>query len=352
MNIIGKITGIKYKVLLTEELTEIHRQNFDINEAPSACLFTNHKQAFAISKWVSPKRTRSCCRQNTIFNMIKSPLRYPGGKSRSVNVIAALIPDFEEFREPFLGGGSVFVYAKQRFPDKKFWVNDLYLELFKFWEMTQKNVELLIEKIYEWRNLFPIGKELHKFLNENIENFNDLERAAAFFIYNRITFSGTSLSGGFSEGAFSGRFTESSIQRLPPFAQVINGSKITNLDYEELLTQAGEKVFIFLDPPYYSATKSALYGKNGSMHKSFDHKKFANNMKNCTHKWLITYDDSEYIRDLFSFANIMPWELMYGMRNITATSDQKGKELFISNYLQELPETQPLTLFEANMEYK
>ncbi len=277
--------------------------------------------------------------------MIKSPLRYPGGKSRSVDLISTIIPEFDEFREPFLGGGSIFIYTKQRFPNKKFWVNDLYFELFKFWEMTQKNVDALIDKIYEWRNQFPIGKELHKFLNDNLAGFNDLERGAAFFIYNRITFSGTSLSGGFSEGAFTGRFTESSIQRLNQFAKVINGSTITNLDYEELVKREGENVFIFLDPPYYSATKSALYGKNGNMHKSFDHKKFADNMKNCKHKWLITYDDSKYIRELFSFANIMPWELMYGMRNVIEGSDQKGKELFISNYLERLPETQQLNLF-------
>lgn len=283
--------------------------------------------------------------------MIKSPLRYPGGKSRSVDLISTIIPEFDEFREPFLGGGSIFIYAKQRFPNKTFWINDLYFELYKFWEMTQKDVDALIDKIYEWRNQFPIGKELHKFLNENLSTFNDLERGAAFFIYNRITFSGTSLSGGFSEHAFTGRFTESSIQRLNQFAKVINGSTITNLDYEELVKKDGENVFIFLDPPYYSATKSALYGKNGNMHKSFDHVKFADDMKNCKHKWLITYDDSEYIRELFSFANIIPWELMYGMRNVTAGADQKGKELFISNYLEALPEQQQLTLFEPTEKY-
>ncbi|MDR1846609.1 MAG: hypothetical protein LBR17_00610, partial [Bacteroidales bacterium] len=79
-------------------------------------------------------------------------------------------------------------------------------------------------------------------------------------------------------------------------------------------------------------TKSALYGKNGNLHKSFDHERFANVMKNCKHKWLITYDDSEYIRDLFSFANIQSWNLTYGMRNLTEHSNQKGNELFITNY--------------------
>ena len=286
--------------------------------------------------------------------MIKSPLRYPGGKSRAVKLISNLLPEFDEFREPFLGGGSLFIYAKQRFPSKKFWINDLYFELYKFWEMTQKDVDALIDQIYEWKNRFPVGKELHKFLNENLDGFNDMERAAAFFIYNRITFSGTSLSGGFSDGAFKGRFTESSIQRLNEFAQVINGSKITNFDYEELLNKDGENVFIFLDPPYYSATKSALYGKNGDMHKSFDHERFAENMRNCKHNWLITYDDSTFIRNLFSFANIIPWTLTYGIRNINDDSDQNGKEIFISNYLtiEKVPEKDgQLSLFAPKEKY-
>ena len=264
--------------------------------------------------------------------MIKSPLRYPGGKSRAIDTIAKLIPDFEEFREPFLGGGSVFVYIKQRYPNKKFWINDLYFELYKFWLMVQKDIDTLVDKIYDWRNTYPIGKELYQFLNQNMNDFNDLERAAAFFIYNRITFSGTTLSGGYSEGAFTGRFTESSIKRLNQLAKVVNGSTITNFDYEEVIQKEGDNVFIFLDPPYYSATKSALYGKNGNLHKSFDHKRFAENMKSCKHKWLITYDDSEYVRELFSFAKITPWNLTYGMRNITENSDPIGKELFISNY--------------------
>lgn len=277
--------------------------------------------------------------------MIKSPLRYPGGKSRAIELIAKLVPEFDEYREPFLGGGSLFVYLKQRFPNKKFWINDLYFELFKFWEVAQKDVDALIDKIYEWRKRFPNGKELHQFLNSNLKGFNDLERAAAFFIYNRITFSGTSLSGGYSEHAFTGRFTESSIQRLRPFSKILKNVLITNLDYEELVKAEGENVFIFLDPPYYSASKSALYGKNGNLHKSFDHIRFAETMRNCRHKWLITYDDSKYIRELFSYANIISWDLTYGMRNVTKKSNQMGKELFISNYLKCMPKNEQLSLF-------
>ena len=59
---------------------------------------------------------------------------------------------------------------------------------------------------------------------------------------------------------------------------------------------------------------------------------FAKAMRNCPHRWLITYDDSPYIRELFEFANIVEWELQYGMNNYKQGKADKGKELFIKNY--------------------
>jgi DNA adenine methylase len=145
--------------------------------------------------------------------------------------------------------------------------------------MCKNDVEAVIQKVYEWRKQFKDGKDLHRFLTSNRSTFNDVETAAAFFILNRMTFSGTSESGGYSEQAFQGRFTESSIHRLRAFAEVIKGTKITNDDFQKVVEQEGKNVFLFLDPPYYSATKSALYGKNGNLHKHFDHVRFAETMK-------------------------------------------------------------------------
>ena len=53
------IKGINYKSFLKSELTEISIENFDINTAKSSCILTSEQNRFAISKWVSPKRTRS-----------------------------------------------------------------------------------------------------------------------------------------------------------------------------------------------------------------------------------------------------------------------------------------------------
>ena len=264
--------------------------------------------------------------------MVKSPLRYPGGKSKVINKIIELVPEFEEFREPFVGGGSLFIYLKQQYPEKKIWINDLYQPLFKFWQICQLNLSGVFAQVMNWKQRFSDGKELHRFLTENYTKFNDVEKASAFFVLNRITFSGTSDSGGYSEQAFRKRFTMSSVDRLRELESVLLETRITDLDYEKVVSAEGRNVFIFLDPPYYSTKNSGLYGKNGHLHKSFDHEIFAETMKKCKYKWLITYDDSEFIRKLFSFANIKSWNLTYGMRNVTSESNQIGKELFISNY--------------------
>ena len=154
--------------------------------------------------------------------MIKSPLRYPGGKSRAVQLISELLPDFDVYREPFVGGGSVFVYLKQKFPKKEFRINDLYANLFHFWNECQNNPEGLINQINEWKKSYQNGKELHRFLLDNNESFNNLKKASAFFVFNRITFSGTTESGGFSNAAFENRFTKSSIDRVKELSSILH----------------------------------------------------------------------------------------------------------------------------------
>lgn len=279
--------------------------------------------------------------------MVKSPLRYPGGKSRVAEKIAVLLPDFEEFREPFVGGGSVFFCLRRKFPRKKFWINDVYTDLAVFWQQMQKNFVAVIKQIQNWKTRFQNGRELHQFLRENKTDFDETRQAAAFFVFNRITFSGTTEAGGFSQQAFEKRFTESSVERLKKIPEVLSNVRITNFDYQKVLDEKGEKVSIFLDPPYFSATKSALYGKNGNLHKSFNHAKFAGSLKNCRHKWLLTYDDSAFIRQNFSFANVESWDLTYGMRNVTKKSEQKAAELFISNYQLNSIEKNQKSLFQT-----
>ena len=71
---------------------------------------------------------------------LKTPLRYPGGKSRALSKLFQYIPDlkdYTEYREPFLGGGSVALEVTKRYPRLSITVNDLYEPLYNFWRELQ-----------------------------------------------------------------------------------------------------------------------------------------------------------------------------------------------------------------------
>ena len=154
--------------------------------------------------------------------------------------------------------------------------------------------------------------------------------ALLFFFFNRVTFSGTTRAGGFSAAARSARFTASSIKRLGALPEALHGTRITERDFEEVIAAPGQDVFIFLDPPYYTATK--LYGRNGSLH-AFDHERLAALLQTTPHRFLITYDDCEEVRNFYHWARVREWQLQYGMNNCNVENLSKvGSELFISNY--------------------
>ena len=265
---------------------------------------------------------------------VRTPLRYPGGKHRVSDMLADnVLPDFKEYREPFIGGGSVFLKLKQRYPDRQYWINDLYYDLYCFWDVLKEEPGTLIALVEMWRDRFKdLGPQLFEFLVGGRKTFTKEQTAAGFFILNRITFSGTSLSGGYSRRSYYERFTDSSIDRLVEVPALLDGVEITNEGYETLMDAPGDGVFIYLDPPYYTATKSALYGSNGDLHVGFDHERFLEACKRCKHNFMITYDDCEYIRELFKDFNVDTFTNVYGMRNVVKDAKMHEGELLIKNF--------------------
>ena len=267
----------------------------------------------------------------------RSPLRYPGGKQRAIDQIARLFPaSAREYREPLVGGGSVFLHAKANNFAEKYWINDKFSELHAFWKATQneETCKRLMRELELLRQSFGNDPERIKeyFLKARQEKTADRFRAAfLFFFFNRVTFSGTTRAGGFSSAASLRRFTASSIQRLAPLPEALAGVEITTLDYEQVIQKPGRSVFIFLDPPYFKASR--LYGRGGILHE-FDHVRLAKVLKAMPkHRFLITYDDCPEIRKLYRWANIQDWQLQYGMNNCNLKKESKiGAELFISNY--------------------
>src|ERR671925_709187 len=91
----------------------------------------------------------------------KSPLRYPGGKSRAIQQMKFLLPkEFEEYREPFVGGGSFFIYLRQKQPNLKIWINDLNPELYYFWKYAQLDSLKLANEIMVIKKQRRNGEEL------------------------------------------------------------------------------------------------------------------------------------------------------------------------------------------------
>lgn len=271
---------------------------------------------------------------------IKSPLRYPGGKTRGLKTIIPLVPEFDEYREPFVGGGSVFFSIRQTFSNKIYWINDLNEDLVSFWKESQDNLYNLVDEVRNIKENTKDGKALYRLLKNQEGDLAKFDRAVKFFVLNRITFSGTVEAGGYTQGSFEKRFTDSSIERLSKIDPVLEGVRITKGDYKELVYEPGKDVFIFLDPPYFAPDSDRLYYSGTD--RSFNHEEFADVMKDCKHKWLITYDNSDKVIELFDFAYIKEWSQSYGMNSSANGREFKKNELLISNYPLKIPNQEKL----------
>ena len=269
----------------------------------------------------------------------KTPLRYPGGKSRACTKIGQFLPNmytYREFREPFLGGGSVAIYLTKMYPSLSIWVNDLYEPLVNFWKEVQHSGEELYTTLSDLKIKHPNPDSAKGLFLESKEIINSqdkskLERAVAFYVVNKCSFSGLTESSSFSAQASDSNFSMRGIEKLTGYQEIIQDWKITNLSYEDLLTD-WKDTFIYLDPPY--DIKDNLYGKSGEMHKKFDHDKFAKDCDDHTADMMISYNSSQLIKNRFKDWNAVEFDLTYTMRSVgDYMSDQQArKELLLLNY--------------------
>ena len=218
------------------------------------------------------------------------------------------------------------------------WVNDLYEPLYNFWcELRDNGREMrdqLVQLKYRYceptsaRVLFQQSKE---YLNGDKGDQSDLTRAVAFYVVNKCSFSGLTESSSFSKQASESNFSMRGIDRLPEYSLMIKDWKITNLSYEELLTD-NRDVFTYLDPPY--DIRDNLYGRKGSMHKSFDHDAFASNCDRFVGPQLVSYNSSQLVKDRFQGWTVGEFAHTYTMRSVGSynTDQAERKELVLANY--------------------
>lgn len=257
-----------------------------------------------------------------------SLLRYPGGKSRAVKIILPLIPNkTSHLISPFMGGGSIEHAWSKDNVNRQVSACDRFKPLAIFWQQVKKNPKDLAEAV---RSYFPLKKDHFYTLQQtHLSERDHLEIAAQFYVLNRSSFSGSSLSGGMSPG--HARFTESSIIRLRDF-------RMPNFDVEyadmfnwlpaKMENLSPSNTFIYLDPPYFLAN-SNLYGHKGNMHRNFDHVRLAHLLSELDQRgfqWLLSYNDSSDLRNLYSKFFIQSVSWTYGMNK-----SKNSSEVLISN---------------------
>ena len=273
---------------------------------------------------------------------LKTPLRYPGGKSRALVKLFQFIPDlknYKEYREPFIGGGSVALEITKRYPHIGVWVNDLYEPLYNFWCELQHNGDKLQKELVNLKGVHcnqDSARCLFQSMKEviNDEEKSNFDRAIAFYIVNKCSFSGLTESSSFSPQASDSNFSLNGIRRLHEYSDLIQDWIITNHSYESLLVSDWDKKghFIYMDPPY--DIKDNLYGRKGGMHKKFDHDMFAEECDKYTSSMLISYNSDQIVKDRFKEWTVGEFAHTYTMRSVGCynTDQASRKELVLTNY--------------------
>jgi DNA adenine methylase len=246
--------------------------------------------------------------------------------------------NYDEFREPFLGGGSVAIYVTKKYPNLDIWVNDLYEPLVNFWQQLQIFGIDLKDKLVDLKtanNTPELARELFLKAKEQIndQSLPSIDRAVAFYIVNKCSFSGLTESSSFSQQASNSNFSLRGIEKLPAYSKLIQHWRITNYSYDYLM-DGNKGAFMYLDPPY--DIKDNLYGNKGSMHKRFDHDKFAADCDANNMDQLISYNSDQLVKDRFKNWNAAEFDLTYTMRSVGEymREQKQRKELLLSNYTE------------------
>lgn len=266
---------------------------------------------------------------------MNSPFRYPGGKFYARKLILEHIIPHTCYIEPFAGGASIF-FAKKKAMHTI--LNDVDPDLVNCYLTIRDHVEDLIGLLHG----IPASKEMHHYYKRAYQPTNDLERAFRWYYLNRTSYSGIMNI----QNCFWGYGDKYSMQpknwpgHLRRCSAKLQGVEISCLDFEQVIDQAPDDSFLFVDPPYFNADQDKFYTH------SFDsesHLRLEQVLRRNNHrlKFLLTYDNHPEVRSMYCWSTqILEKEWNY---TINRTDDQSkkttakgkrytGREIFITNY--------------------
>lgn len=277
--------------------------------------------------------------------------RYPGGKSKKSireQIFIRFPKEYDEFRDVMVGGGGIFFNVPK---NKKRWINDIDENLMSVYLALKEKPSEFIEKCRSIEgpkktdgliSSKPGGKAKYnsrlKCEFDNLFKNRLKDPALSYLFVNRTVWGGRVNYEIESRMYFSNPQGWNIVhtKKIEKAADILNNAKITCGDYKKLLEEDGKKVLIYIDPPYCVNTKleknSRLYRHN---FEEKDHYELNENIKNCKHSVILSYDDNSFIRKLYKDFNISKLNWTYcGTSSAKTHSKSKkvGKELIITNF--------------------
>lgn len=267
-----------------------------------------------------------------------SPLRYPGGKNCIFSFVSKLFYENNligaSYAEPYAGGAGLALRLLFEGYVNHVYINDLDRSIYSFWfTLLNKPAEFC-----NWINEVEISIEnwnKYKDLQRRAHELDEFELAKSTFFLNRTNVSGV-IKGGVIGGQnqngkykIDARFNKSDliarIERIAGLKNRITLSCMDGLTFINKMNKVKEEVFIYLDPPYYQ--------KGADLYMNFysnnDHKKLSKHVLKMKKKWMVSYDNHDFILNLYTEEKKVVYKLSQ------AASNRIGDEIIVfSNEIQ------------------
>jgi DNA adenine methylase len=280
-------------------------------------------------------------------------LRYPGSKGTKAPLLAALLPDFNEYREVFAGSAAMLPFIPTT---ARRWINDISPHVSGFHRFVRDHpravskINALVrqttaDEVAKRRRFALAAKRFDKGIVDPL-GYLLLTRHAYSAIVTRRRPEVASYQrycGGNGHRIFT--TPKNGIHNIAPsrvgfWRQLMQGVEITSDDYERVLFAPGENVALMLDPPYVIRDHaSPIYDYPFT---DEDHLRLFRLLRDCPHRFLMTIHRSGLTLDLYCSRNFRtPFRRRKGFRVLRSsysytiahqTLNVKATELIVCNY--------------------
>jgi len=279
------------------------------------------------------------CRVPTADLPLRSPLRYPGGKTRVAKLLAPYIPPHEEYREIFFGGGGLFFHKPKA---RRNWVNDLHPGLYAFWKTLRDDFDAFAALCRQQpaadeaalRDTFQYWIDRRDLMTATGDDAL-LERAVQYYFINRTVWTGRVVYDParrsrlyFSNPEGWGNL-DKKLAHLRECSDKLQGVRITNLSFEHCLADATPDTLIYADPPYYRDSLDVPTSKLYEGHFAIErHAALRDLLAASPAKVMVSYDGRPEVRALYAGPSwrIVELEWKYCGRYAVTTEQKAARQ--------------------------